>query len=66
MFWLHEARETSLDRKIAIAASADQSPCVKVMPNVAAKFPKSGKIGKIKRHCEDLMPEDLMPRVRRQ
>jgi hypothetical protein len=23
---LHEARETSLDRKIAIAASADQSP----------------------------------------
>jgi hypothetical protein len=25
-FWLHEERETSLDRKIAIAAWADQSP----------------------------------------
>jgi hypothetical protein len=62
---LHEQRETSLDRKIAIAAWSDQSLCVKLMPIVANEFPKSGKIGNIQRHREGLM-SDLMPCVLRQ
>jgi hypothetical protein len=41
---------------MAIAAWADQSPWVKLMANVANKFPESGKLGKIKRHREDPMP----------
>jgi hypothetical protein len=39
VFRLHEARETSLDRKIAIAPRANQSPCVKLGLNVANEFP---------------------------
>jgi hypothetical protein len=36
------------------------------MANVANEFPKSGKLGKMQRRCEDLMPEDPMPSVLRQ
>jgi hypothetical protein len=36
------------------------------MANVANEFPELGKIGKIQRHHEGLMPENLMPRVLRQ
>jgi len=38
-FRLHEERKTSLDREIAIAAGADQSPWVKLTANVANEFP---------------------------
>jgi hypothetical protein len=36
---------------------------VKLAANAANEFPESGKLGKMQRHCEDLMPVDLMPCV---
>ena len=55
-FRLHEGWETSLDRKMAIAPQANQSPGVKLGRNVANEFPESGKIGNVRAHREDLMP----------
>jgi hypothetical protein len=56
VFRLHEISETSLDRRIAIAEPADQSRWAKLGRNAANEFPKSGKLGNMQGHREDLMP----------